>query len=65
MDELHEIMTVEEVAEFLYVGKNTIYALLQSGELPAFRIGRTWKIPHSSLEQYILKKCGAGRTDDK
>ena len=57
MEEYNEILTASEVAEILYIGKNAIYDLLNSGELPAFRIGRSWKIPRSGLEEYIMKKC--------
>ena len=55
--EYDDILTVEEIMEMLYVGKNTVYALLKSGELKGFRIGRTWKIPKESLNQYIISKC--------
>ena len=41
----NEIMKFEEVMESLSVGKNTLYALLNSGEIQAFRIGKVWKIP--------------------
>lgn len=54
-----EILTVDDVMELLYIGKNTVYHLLQSGELKAFRIGRTWKIPRDCLTDYIISKCRA------
>lgn len=54
----NEILTVEEVCELLYIGRNTAYTLLNSGELPAFRIGRVWKIPRDALMKYIEEKCG-------
>jgi len=57
-ENISEILTVEEVAEMLYIGKNTVYKLLDSGELSAFRIGRVWKIPRDSIEEFILKACG-------
>lgn len=55
-DQYDEILTVADVMELLYVGKNTVYSLLHAGELRAFRIGKTWKIPKACLEEYILKK---------
>ena len=55
-DQYDEILTVADVMELLYVGKNTVYRLLHEGELKAFRIGKTWKIPKACLEQYILSK---------
>lgn len=54
-----DVLTVAEVAEVLYVGRNTIYELLNSGTLVGFRIGRGWRIPKANLEAYILKKCNA------
>ena len=48
-----DILTVTDVMELLYVGKNTVYALLGSGELKGFRIGKTWRIPRAALVEYI------------
>ena len=50
------IYTVPEVAEHLYVGKNTIYNLLRTGDLVGFRIGRSWLITKDSLDTFIRKK---------
>lgn len=59
MDEFSdEILTVEDVMELLYVGKNTVYSLLQSGQLKGFRLGRCWRIPRESLTRFIIEKAG-------
>ena len=52
----NEIMRFEEVMEFLNVGKNTLYTLLNSGEINAFKIGKVWKIPKKSVEEYVNRK---------
>lgn len=52
-----EILTVNDVAEILYIGKNTVFSLLQSGELKAFRIGKSWRIPREALNQFIINKA--------
>lgn len=57
----NEIMKFEEVMEFLSVGKNTLYALLNSGEIQAFRIGKVWKIPRKSVTAYVEGKTEKGR----
>mgnify|MGYP004711020605 FL=1 len=49
------ILTPEDVMEELCIGKNTVYALLSSGELKAFKIGTKWKIPKKALDDYIDK----------
>lgn len=52
----NEIMQIEEVMEYLNIGKNTMYGLLKSGELNAFKIGKVWKIPKASVEDYVRSK---------
>lgn len=49
------IMTVKEVMELMYIGKNKIYELLDSGELKGFRIGRMWRIKKDSVDEYIKR----------
>ena len=53
--ETTEIMTAEGLAEFLNVGINTVYDLLNGGKIKAFKIGRIWKIPLSSVMEYVYK----------
>ena len=39
-EQYQDIMTVAEVSEALYVGKGTVYKLLQLGKLAGFQMGR-------------------------
>lgn len=55
LEEYQYILTPDEAAEILRVGTNRIYELLHSGELPAFRTGRMWKIPKDLLIEYVKK----------
>lgn len=48
------VLSVSEVAEYLGVGKNRVYELLNTGKLNGFRMGFTWKISRMALENYIL-----------
>ena len=51
----YDILTAYEAMDYLGIGENTLYRLLKSGELGAFRIGRIWKIPRKELDRYIDK----------
>jgi len=51
------IITVEELMDILKIGKNAAYQLLNNGKIPAFRIGRVWKIPRNSLDDFILSSA--------
>lgn len=62
-----EILTLDEVAAYLKAGKRTVYRFAQSGELPAFKLGGTWRFRRSELERWIdansnqHKSTGKGR----
>lgn len=49
------VLTAYEAMEYLGIGENTLYRILNSGELGAFRIGRIWKIPRKELDKFIDK----------
>ena len=48
-----EIMTVSQVAEYLQLSEMTTYKLVQEGKLPAFKIGRHWRIKRDDLDELI------------
>lgn len=48
-----EFLTVAEVAHYLRVGKSTVWRWIGSGQLPAFRIGRGWRVRRQDLENHI------------
>lgn len=49
-----EIISVDKMMKILYIGKNAAYDLLNNGEIKAFRIGNTWKIPRAAIDEYII-----------
>lgn len=53
----NDILSVGDICEILFIGRNRAYELLNSGSLRGFRVGRTWKIPKKSLETYIVQRC--------
>ena len=48
-----EIFTLDEVSAYLKAGKRTVYRLAQSGEIPAFKLGGTWRFQRSKLDRWI------------
>lgn len=49
------VLSPAEAMEVLGVGKNTIYRLLNTGKLPAVKIGRMWRIPVSALDELLQR----------
>jgi excisionase family DNA binding protein len=58
-----DIISVPEACKFLGVHRNTIYKLIQAGEIPAFRMmtGGRWKFRKSELEQWLEDKQSRAR----
>ncbi len=44
-----ELLTVKEVADYLRVSRVTAWRWCQQGIIPAFRIGRNWRIRREDL----------------
>lgn len=42
------------------VSKMTVYRLVHSGELPAVRVGRSFRVPQDALEAYLAASSVEG-----
>lgn len=51
---VREIMTPEQVAEFLQLDKETVYRLIRRRQLAATKIGRTYRIPREDLDTFLI-----------
>lgn len=50
-----KFLTVAEVATVMRVSKMTVYRLVHSGELPAVRVGRSFRVPEDAVNEYLRK----------
>jgi excisionase family DNA binding protein len=48
-----EFLTVAEVAAMMRVSKMTVYRLVHSGELPAVRVGKSFRVPEKAVHDYL------------
>jgi excisionase family DNA binding protein len=48
-------LTVAEVASVMRVSKMTVYRLVHSGELPAVRVGRSFRVPENDVHAYLQR----------
>ena len=57
------VLTIEEAAERLGVGRSLMYALVNSGAVESIRIGRLHRVPADALTEFVqelrVKKRGA------
>lgn len=46
-------LTVAEVADEMRVSRMTVYRLVHSGEIPAVRVGKSFRVPVEALQHYL------------
>lgn len=51
-------LTVAEVAELMRVSKMTVYRMVHSGEIPAVRVGRSFRVPQGAVEEMLTEGLG-------
>ena len=58
ISDIPPILTVRELGKYLKVHPNTIYRMLKTGQLPAFRVGGVggdWRFDLAEIERWLLK----------
>jgi excisionase family DNA binding protein len=48
-----KFLTVAEVASVMRVSKMTVYRMVHAGELPAVRVGRSFRVPEKAVHDYL------------
>jgi len=49
------LLTAEEAARALHVGRTTLFALIKNGELRAVHIGRSCRLTRAELLRYVAR----------
>jgi len=50
-----KFLTIAEVAAMMRVSKMTVYRIVHSGELPAVRVGRSFRVTEKDVDEYIKR----------
>jgi excisionase family DNA binding protein len=50
-----KFLTIAEVAAMMRVSKMTVYRLVHNGELPAVRVGRSFRVTEADVDEYLRK----------
>ncbi|KJS81931.1 MAG: DNA-binding protein [Peptococcaceae bacterium BICA1-8] len=61
METDNKILTVSQVAKYLQISEVTTYKLVQEGKIPAFKVGRHWRIVKDDLNEFIEKQKNGER----
>lgn len=55
-----EVLTPQEVAEYLQLAPDTVYRYIREGRLVASKLGRQYRIPRKNVELFLLATSTAG-----
>ena len=48
-----DFLSVNQAAKVLRVGRRTVYRLVETGKVPAKKVGGRWRIPRAGLDEFI------------
>ena len=51
-----KLLSVNDICEYLGIGRDTVYKWIKAQNLPAYRIGRFWKFRKTEVDKW-LEKC--------
>lgn len=55
MTQLPDLMTIQQVADYLQVSISTVRRMLDDGRLPSVKIGRARRIPKEAVSELVSK----------
>lgn len=57
MDEQRDnVMTIEELADYLKIPKSTLYKLAQEGRVPSQKVGRHWRFHREAVDHWLKSR---------
>jgi excisionase family DNA binding protein len=59
------ILTIREVADYLKVTERTIYRLAAAKQIPAFKVGGSWRFSRADIDSWINQQSMDGIESNK
>ncbi len=47
-------LSVQEIAQYLGISKETVYRWLEKGKIPAHRVGKLWKFKTKEVDEWVM-----------
>ena len=48
-----DVLTIEELADYLKIPKSTLYKLVREGKIPSQKIGRHWRFRKGAIDHWL------------
>jgi excisionase family DNA binding protein len=60
---MNRLMTLEDVANYLSLSKDTIYRMANAGKIPASKVGSQWRFRKEDVDQWLDNNMNVRRDD--
>ena len=61
----NDVMTTEEVSQYLRIDEQTVRDLLRARKLPGRKVGRSWRVLRSELEAGLRQSEPSAAEEEK
>lgn len=51
--ESQQVLTIDELSEYLRISKSSLYKLAQDGKVPGQKVGRHWRFHRSAIDDWL------------
>ena len=48
-----DVLTIEELADYLKISKSTLYKLVREGKIPSQKVGRHWRFRKTAIDNWL------------
>ena len=55
-DSYPDVVSVEEIQQMLWIGKNAVYQLLKDGAIKSIKVGKRYVVPKKYIVDFLMKK---------
>ena len=52
-DQTHDVLTIEQAAQYLQISQSTLYKEAQKGKIPCKKIGKRWRFHRDALAKWM------------
>ncbi|MCC7406411.1 MAG: helix-turn-helix domain-containing protein [Bdellovibrionales bacterium] len=56
-----EVLTLDELSDYLKLSKSTTYKLVQEGVIPGQKVGKHWRFLKSVVDEYLKGSLKKGK----
>jgi excisionase family DNA binding protein len=57
-----EVLTIEDLSEYLKIPKSTLYKLVREGSVPCQKVGKHWRFHKEAIDEWLRRHPEHGNT---